>query len=156
MKTKDSGRKETVAVPELQRIQEPHRVFLTGDDVFAQVRFPNSNHCRNRNCSLKLVPLSPSCGSCNSMDVRSLQPWTSIVVGTATDDQDPPNNCQDRLVETKTGTHWSGLQNNPCGFQSRACKLGSSACKLQAGFTETLVRSREALVTSKAALVDPD
>ena len=40
-KTKDSGRKETVAVPGLQRIQEPHRVFLTGDDVFAQVRFPN-------------------------------------------------------------------------------------------------------------------
>ena len=22
-------------------LQEPHRVFLTGDDVFAQVRFPN-------------------------------------------------------------------------------------------------------------------
>ena len=40
-KTKDSGRKDTVAVPELQRIQVPHRVFLTGDDVFAQVRFPN-------------------------------------------------------------------------------------------------------------------
>ena len=40
-KTKDSGRKDTVAVPELQRIQEPHRVFLTGNDVFAQVRFPN-------------------------------------------------------------------------------------------------------------------
>ena len=40
-KTKDSGRKDTVAVLELQRIQEPHRVFLTGDDVFAQVRFPN-------------------------------------------------------------------------------------------------------------------
>jgi hypothetical protein len=40
-KTKDSCRKDTVAVPELQRIQEPHRVFLTGDDVFAQVRFPN-------------------------------------------------------------------------------------------------------------------
>ena len=41
-KTQDSGRKQTVAVPELQRIQEPHRVILTGDDVFAQVRFPNS------------------------------------------------------------------------------------------------------------------
>ena len=40
-KTKDSSRKDTVAVPELQRIQEPHRVLLTGDDVFAQVRFPN-------------------------------------------------------------------------------------------------------------------
>ena len=40
-KTKDSGRKDTVAVPELRRIQEPHRVFLTGDDVFAQVRFPS-------------------------------------------------------------------------------------------------------------------
>ena len=40
-KTKDSGRKETVAVPELRRIPEPHRVFLTGDDVFAQVRLPN-------------------------------------------------------------------------------------------------------------------
>ena len=40
-KTQDSGRKLTVAVPELQRIQEPHRVFLTGDDAFAQVRFPN-------------------------------------------------------------------------------------------------------------------
>ena len=41
-KTKDSGRKETVAVPELEQIQEPHRgVFPTGDDVFAQVRFPN-------------------------------------------------------------------------------------------------------------------
>ena len=41
-KTQGSGRKQTVAVPELQRIQEPHRVILTGDDVFAQVRFPNS------------------------------------------------------------------------------------------------------------------
>ena len=41
-KAQDSGRKHTVAVPELQRIQEPHRVILTGDDVFAQVRFPNS------------------------------------------------------------------------------------------------------------------
>ena len=40
-KTKDSGRKATVAVPELQKIQEPHKLFLTGDDVFAQVRFPN-------------------------------------------------------------------------------------------------------------------
>ena len=40
-KAQDSGRKHTVAVPELQRIQEPHRVILTGDDVFAQVRFPN-------------------------------------------------------------------------------------------------------------------
>ena len=40
-KTKDSGRKDTVAVPELQRIQELHRVILTGVDVFAQVRFPN-------------------------------------------------------------------------------------------------------------------
>ena len=40
-KTKDSNRKETAAVPELQRIPEPHRVFLTGDDAFAQVRFPN-------------------------------------------------------------------------------------------------------------------
>ena len=90
------------------------------------------------------------------MDVRSPQPWTSTVVGTATDDQDPLNNWQDRLVETKSGTHWSGLQKNACGFQSRACKLGSSACKLQAGFREALVRSREALVTSKAGLVDPD
>ena len=90
------------------------------------------------------------------MDVRSPQPWASIVVGTATDDQDPPNNCQDRLVETKSGTHWSGLQKNACGFQSRACKLGSSACKLQAGFRDVLVRSREALVASKAALVDLD
>ena len=27
-KTKDSGRKDTVAVPELQRIQEPHRGYF--------------------------------------------------------------------------------------------------------------------------------
>ena len=40
-KTKDSGRKNTVAVPELHRIQELRRVIPTGDDVFAQVRFPN-------------------------------------------------------------------------------------------------------------------
>ena len=65
IKSEDTGKKVTVAVPELQRIQEPNTVFLTGDDVFAQVRFPNSNHCRNRNCSSKLVPLFPSCGSCN-------------------------------------------------------------------------------------------
>ena len=129
-KTKDSGRKETVAVPELQRIQEPHRVFLTGDDVFAQVRFPNLNHCRNRNCRLKWVLLFPSCGSCNGMDVSSPQPGTSIVVGIATDDQDPLNNCQDRLVETKSGTYRSGLQKSACGFQNRACELESSACKL--------------------------
>ena len=90
------------------------------------------------------------------MDVRSPQPGTSIVVGTATDDQDPPNNCQDRLVETKSGTHRSGLQKGACGFQNRACELESGACKLQAGLREALVRSREALVASKAALVDPD
>ena len=53
-----------------------------------------------------------------------------VVVGTATDDQDPPNNCQDRLVETKSGTHRSGLQQDACGFQNRACELESSACKL--------------------------
>ena len=40
-KTQDSGRKQTVAVPELQRIQERHRAILTGDDVFAQVRLPD-------------------------------------------------------------------------------------------------------------------
>ena len=49
-------------------------------DVFAQVRFPNSNHCRNRDCSLKVVPLCPSCGSCDNMDAGSSQPGTSIVV----------------------------------------------------------------------------
>ena len=75
---------------------------------------------------------------------------------TATDDQDPPNNCQDRLVEAKSGTHRSGLQKGACGFQNRACELESSACKLQACFREALVRSREALLVSKAALVDPD
>ena len=48
--------------------------------MYAQVRFPNSNHCRNRNCSLKVVPLCPSCGSCNNMDAGSPQPGTSIVV----------------------------------------------------------------------------
>ena len=40
MKSEDTGKKETVAVPELQRIQELHRVILTGVDVFAQARFP--------------------------------------------------------------------------------------------------------------------
>ena len=100
--------------------------------------------------------LFPSCGSCNSMDGRSLQPGTSIVVGIAIDDQDPPNNCQDRFVDTKSGTHRSGLQKCACGFQNRACELESSARKLQAGLREALVRSREALVASKAALVVPD
>ena len=90
------------------------------------------------------------------MDVRSPQPWTSIVVGTATDDQDPPNNCQDRLVETKSGTHRSGLQKSACGFQNRACELESSARKLQAGLREALVRSREALVASGLGLVGTD
>jgi len=90
------------------------------------------------------------------MDVRSPQPWTSIFVGTATDDQDPPNNCQDRFVETKSGTHRSGLQKSACGLQNRTCERESSVRKLQAGFREALVRSREALVASKAALVDPD
>ena len=41
IKSDDTGKKDTVAVPELQRIQELHRVILTGVDVFAQVRFPN-------------------------------------------------------------------------------------------------------------------
>ena len=41
IKSECTGKKETVAVPELQRIQEPYRVFLTGGDAFAQVRFPN-------------------------------------------------------------------------------------------------------------------
>ena len=90
------------------------------------------------------------------MDVRSPQPWTSIFVGTATDDQDPPNNWEDRLVETKSGTRKSGLQKGACGFQNRACELESGACKLQAGLREALVRSREALVASEAAPVDPD
>ena len=36
--------------------------------------------------------------------------WNSVVVvGIAIDDQDPLNNCQDRFVETKSGTHRSGL-----------------------------------------------
>ena len=64
------------------------------------------------------------------MDVRSLQPGTSIVVGIATDDQDPVNNYQDRFVETKSGTPQSGLQKSACGFQNRACELESCACKL--------------------------
>ena len=41
IKGEDTGKKATVAVPELQRIQELHRVILTGVDVFAQVRFLN-------------------------------------------------------------------------------------------------------------------
>ena len=41
IKSDDTGKKDTVAVPELQRIQELHRVILAGVDVFAQVRFPN-------------------------------------------------------------------------------------------------------------------
>ena len=41
IKSEDTGKKATAAVPELQRIQELHRVILTGVDVFAQVRFPN-------------------------------------------------------------------------------------------------------------------
>ena len=41
IKSEDTGKKATVAVPELQRIQELHRVILTGVDVFAQARFPN-------------------------------------------------------------------------------------------------------------------
>ena len=43
IKSEDTGKKATVAVPELQRIQELHRVILTGVDVFAQARFPNSH-----------------------------------------------------------------------------------------------------------------
>ena len=45
IKSDDTGKKDTVAVPELRRIQELHRVILTGVDVFAQVRFPDQNHC---------------------------------------------------------------------------------------------------------------
>ena len=45
IKSEDTGKKATVAVPELQRIQELHRVILTGVDVFAQVRFPNLSLC---------------------------------------------------------------------------------------------------------------
>ena len=57
--------------------------------------------------------------------------WNSVVVvGIAIDDQDPLNNCQDRFVETKSGTHRSGLQKSARGFQNRACELESSACKL--------------------------
>ena len=41
IKSEDTGKKATVAVPELQRIQELRRVIPTGVDVFAQVRFPN-------------------------------------------------------------------------------------------------------------------
>ena len=41
IKSEDTSKKATVAVPELQRIQELHRVILTGVDVFAQARFPN-------------------------------------------------------------------------------------------------------------------
>ena len=41
IKSEDTGKKATVAVPELLRIQELHRVILTGVDVFAQARFPN-------------------------------------------------------------------------------------------------------------------
>ena len=41
IKSEDTGQKATVAVPELRRIQELHRVILTGVDVFAQVRFPS-------------------------------------------------------------------------------------------------------------------
>ena len=90
------------------------------------------------------------------MDVRSPQPGTSIVVGIAIDDQDPPNNCQDRFVETKSGTHRSGLQKCARGFQNRACELESSARKLQAGLREALVRSKEALVASGLGLVGTD
>ena len=57
--------------------------------------------------------------------------WNGVVVvGIVTDDQDPLNNCQDRFVETKSGTHRSGLQKSARGFQNRACELESSACKL--------------------------
>ena len=45
IKSEDTGKNATVAVPELQRIQELHRVILTGVDVFAQVRFPNLHLC---------------------------------------------------------------------------------------------------------------
>ena len=57
--------------------------------------------------------------------------WNSVVVvGIATDDQDPLKNCQDRFVETKSGTHRSGLQKSAFGFQNRACERVSRACKL--------------------------
>ena len=41
IKSECTGKKETVAVPELQRIQELHWMILTWVDVFAQVRFLN-------------------------------------------------------------------------------------------------------------------
>ena len=96
-KTQDSVRKRTVAVPELQRIREPHRVLLTGDDVFAQVRFPNS--------SLTMLPLCPRCRSCDRMGAGSPKPGTSFVVGTATDHQGPQDSSA-VVVPTKEQASW--------------------------------------------------
>ena len=54
--------------------------------------------------------------------------WNSVVVvGIAIDDQGPLNKCQDRFVETKSGTHRSGLQKSACGFQKRAGLVSSRA-----------------------------
>ena len=60
IKSEDTGKKATVAVPELQRIQELHRVILTGVDVFAQVRFPNLNLCSGDRPPPFPVPLHSS------------------------------------------------------------------------------------------------
>ena len=74
---------------------------------------------------VRLKPMLSSTPAC----VRMCESGCECVCA-ATDDQDPPNNCQDRLVETKSGTHRSGLQKGACGFQNRACELESGACKL--------------------------
>ena len=60
---------------------------------------------KNRNWSLTMVPLCPSCRSCNRMGARSPKPGTSFVVGTATDDQGPPDSSS-VAVPTKQQASW--------------------------------------------------
>ena len=66
IKSEDTGKKATVAVPELQRIQELHRVILTGVDVFAQARFPNL-HLTGEGVSPHLEAFAPTVLICQQI-----------------------------------------------------------------------------------------
>ena len=60
---------------------------------------------KNRNWSFTMVPLCPSCRSCNRKDAGSPKPGTSFVVGTATANQGPPDSPS-VAVPTKQQASW--------------------------------------------------
>ena len=75
IKSEDAGKKATLAVPEVQRIQELHRVTLTGVDVFAQARFPNL-HLTGEGVSPHLEAFAPTMLIC-----QQIQPGRRCLAG---------------------------------------------------------------------------